>query len=352
MLVNQKKFSSLKPWIFFLIAAGISLCVNIYWLDIREFLVSSMYLTRLIFYLLCIPIISQLFKKGDVRWLLSAVTLSLGVTVVIGLLQYLLYPDLRNLMYMGWDEHLYRIFSSFLDPNFTSVIYVICIWLLLLLTTYYKKNKYIYYLLIGSLVLTAVALLLTYSRTGYLAFIVSIFVYSVISKRLMIIIVLCAFFVIGIFLLPTNLRSEGVNLFRTASIFSRIESYQTAGQIFLKNPVLGSGFNTYRYAQQTVIHEKNNLEGSHAGAGVSNSYLFVLATTGIIGFLTFVYVIVTLFRTIYTISSPEIRASVSAIVTAVLAGSMTENIFFYSFILIILCSVWGIVKLITEKSVR
>ena len=73
---------------------------------------------------------------------------------------------------------------------------------------------------------------------------------------------------------------EGVKLERTYSVWARAESWKTAWNIFSQNPILGVGFNTYRYAQGASAD-------SHAGAGVDSSLLLVLATTGIVGFVIY-----------------------------------------------------------------
>ena len=49
-------------------------------------------------------------------------------------------------------------------------------------------------------------------------------------------------------------------------------------KIIKEKPILGVGFNTLRYYQK-------NLPENQAGAGLDNSWLFVLATSGALGFL-------------------------------------------------------------------
>jgi len=97
-------------------------------------------------------------------------------------------------------------------------------------------------------------------------------------------------FIIGIILLPKNLGGEGVKLLRTASLISRSEYLNNAIIIFIDHPVLGVGFNSYRYAQHRYgFIDDISLKTSHAGSGTDNSFLFVLATTGIIGFTVYLY---------------------------------------------------------------
>lgn len=341
-----------KKWVslfsLFLLAALVSLIVNIYWLSLHEFIVASLYLVRFSMYLLIIPIISSQFKTKDVKWLVSCITLSLFSTVVLGLVQYFLYPDLRNLMYLGWDEHHYRIFSSFLDPNFASIIFIICLWLLIAILRN-QKNKTVQQYVVGiMIVITFIALLLTYSRTGYLAFGLSAFIFLILEKKIKIFALIVLLFMTGIVFLPKDLQSEGVNLFRTASIYSRIESFQAAQSIIEKNPIFGVGFNTYRYAQEWHGDLEQDIAHSHAGAGVSNSYLFVIATTGIVGFIAFMYAIVQMAKELQSIARVDriIGNSMIAIFVSILVGSLVENVFFYSSTLITLFILVGIGRVV------
>jgi O-antigen ligase len=102
--------------------------------------------------------------------------------------------------------------------------------------------------------------------------------------------ILLVFLCLGIFFLPKDLRSAGVELWRTASINARVTSAKNALTIFYESPLFGSGFNTYRYAQQKkhFISEQETQIG-HSDGGTDNSLLFVLSTTGIVGLYTYIY---------------------------------------------------------------
>ncbi len=178
---------------------------------------------------------------------------------------------------------------------------------------------------------------------------VSLVVYSVLKGQLKVLAISLVLLVLSIIFLPKNLQGEGVNLLRTASIYSRVEAYKDASAIVQKNPILGIGFNAYRYAQVREDVGGAKVMTSHAGAGVSNSYLFILATTGIVGFLMFIYAVIVLLRNIAIDKKLGAQKySVLAMSSAVLVGSLTENILFYSFVLIILAMYGGIVVSLTD----
>ena len=139
-----------------------------------------------------------------------------------------------------------------------------------------------------------------------------------------------------LFLLTIDTGVEGLNPFRTVSTKARIESYETASRIFLEHPVLGVGFNAYRYAQNEYGYRvSEKWETSHADAGTDNSFLFVLATTGIIGFSAYVYlwlrIIVSVRRRLNDGSQLSV-VTLSSIVS-VFAGAFFINVLFYPFIM-------------------
>lgn len=248
---------------------------------------SLSYLGRLTAYLLIIiPLVK--FPKNILNKLKMEMIVSGFIFVLFGYVQYLYYPALRNLYYLGWDEHLYRLFSTFLDPNFAGAFIVLII--LLYSSFFFKqflklniKSRIIYVL--GYFFLFP-SLLLTYSRSSYIVAIFSLTLFLVLLKQKKILLILGAVFVIGIFLLPKGLGGEGIKLFRISSIISRSAEYERALTITFNNPIIGVGFNSLRFVsgRYGFIPQKDLLL-THAGAGVPNSYLFVLVTTGVVGFI-------------------------------------------------------------------
>ncbi|GAI81903.1 unnamed protein product, partial [marine sediment metagenome] len=127
---------------------------------------------------------------------------------------------------------------------------------------------------------------------------------------------------------------EGVRLERTATIQSRFGSWQQALIIFRDHPLLGVGFNTYRYAQRNYgFLDQEKWQTSHAEAGVDSSLLFVLATTGIIGFLVYSWLGSSVIRLSLSVVNAKIGLVVLASVAALVCHSFFLNSLFYSWIL-------------------
>jgi O-antigen ligase len=119
------------------------------------------------------------------------------------------------------------------------------------------------------------------------------------------------------------------------------------------NPIIGVGFNTYRYTQEKKLGNEDSVMVSHAGAGTSNSYLLVLATTGVVGLFIFIYSMAQVLKSIIKSKKSPARTIAISVFTVVSIGSLTENVFFYSSIMILTCCLLGIYGLYTkEKSVQ
>lgn len=295
ILKKNKTFLSKKAFLFgpilsFIAVAIISLFVNIKNFPLEQIGISSLYLIRFMLYTGVYFVLQsqpRLFKtKFTYGLLLSGFAFTL-----IGIFQYFFYPDLRNLYYAGWDEHLYRLFSSLLDPNFAGGL--LTLEFILICSIMLKGNIKKTWQKLGIFFmafLTFVALLLTYSRSTYIMAVVSAIIFLLLSGRKKMLVGFLILFTLGILILPKDLRSEGVNLFRTASIEARAEEAKHAITIIKNNWLVGVGFNTYRFAKRDYgFLDENSWREVHSGAGTENSLLFVFVTTGIVGLVTYMF---------------------------------------------------------------
>jgi O-antigen ligase len=120
-----------------------------------------------------------------------------------------------------------------------------------------------------------------------LAFLAGLSTILFLRKRKRIIFIIIIIFIISLTLLPRP-GGEGVKLERVASFIQRVENWQTAINIWKNYSIFGVGFNNYRYAQHKLgFLIQPDWKITHAGAGVDNSFLFVLVTSGIIGEILF-----------------------------------------------------------------
>ncbi|HVZ67721.1 MAG TPA: O-antigen ligase family protein [Patescibacteria group bacterium] len=285
----------------FILWGFISLVINSSILNGQEFIISLSYLIRFASYvsLIIAPIFlaTKFIKSVNIKLLIGG-----SVFTLLGYIQYFYYPNLRNLYYLGWDDHLWRLFSTFLDPNFAGAFIVLFLLLIsqnIIVIKKISKQK-LKAGLFGLLWIAAlVAILLTHSRSAFIMIVVGLATLLTIHRlyKLMFVSIVIILFLFGIF---SNTKIEGLNPFRIASSEARIETAGQAFDIFLKSPIIGVGFNSYRYAQVRYgTRSEIGSSKSNADAGTDNSFLFVLATTGIFGFLIYVYFWVNLIKTTY-----------------------------------------------------
>jgi O-antigen ligase len=326
-----------KLFLSFIGIGIISLLLNPLHLTLLQLELSSLYLVRflsfgLLFFTFC--------REKDIKPFLKQWLLVSGISILIlGYLQFFLYASLRNLFYLGWDEHLHRLFTTFLDPNFAGVFFVL--FFLFLLYTFFHgelQKKFLYPILL----LTLIALLLTYSRSAYLCLIISVLVFFFIEKkRKEALVFLSSLSLLFLLLLPTFFTNN-TDLFRIASSLSRIASYQEGWTIAKDNLVIGIGFNTYRYAvSQYGYHVQSDVIYNHSEAGNNNSFLFILVTTGIIGLTVYLMFFLRLVKD-FAVSTE--RGFVLSSVVVIVGGSFFNNVLFYTPILF-----WFLMTLISIK---
>lgn len=245
-----------KPLVYFLLAAGASIIFNFSSAIFGGITFSLFYLLRLFIY----PSIYFSAKLFSRKQIFKPLRLSLFVFSLIGLTQYLFFPDMRFLKYLGFDDHYYRLIGSFYDPNFSGAIFA---------------GFSLFFLALGQWLpgLALVPLLaLTFSRASYLVFLVGIFGLLYFRKKWSLLIFLLLF-ALTVYFTPKPF-GEGVNLLRTFSIYSRFDSWQIGFNLFMQKPVLGWGYNTLR----SITGERFQID---------NSFLYLAATTGLAGLLAF-----------------------------------------------------------------
>ena len=290
-IFNKKKRYQLpplaKPIFLFSFLAGLSLVVNSPLFSGREVGVGFLYLLRWIFYAGLYFLLFDLKKK--LKWLnwknIRCFLIIIGSAVgIFGLIQYFLWPNLKALEVLQYDPHFYRVVGTFLDPGFTGIILVFT--LLLIIGRWFEEKKK--WLILLSLVIYS-ALALTYSRASWLGFFGAMSLLSFYKKSWKLFLLIISVLVLTWFLIPQPL-GEGGKLTRTYTIQARFENVQQATKIIKQKPLFGVGFNTLRYYQRDQgFLSQEEWQINQAGAGIDNSWLFVLATTGAFGFLSYLW---------------------------------------------------------------
>ncbi len=299
------------PIALFIVSCLLSLAANSTRFSLPELLTGSLYLVRWTLYAALYFVVSD--NRVDAKfWLRNLFAVGVGFGI-IGLVQFFLYPDLRNLMYLGWDPHYYRLFSTLLDPNFMGIILVFTI-----LIGFSLKIKHRVWFISGQLI-SFIALLLTYSRSSFLALGVAIVVWALVQKRWTLCIVLTAFAGL-VLILP---HGNTLNLLRPDSTFARVGNWQESFTMIAKAPVFGYGFDTLRYVRPVTGDFV-----SKAASGADSSLLFVWATSGLFGLAAYVYLLISMIR----IGKKSVLYL--ACVAALVVHSLFVNSLFYPWVMI------------------
>jgi O-antigen ligase len=301
LLENKKtthKSKLVLPLFLFSAAAIFSLSLSIISLPIKEVLLGSTYLIRYISYaLLAFIVIDEIENEKEARSLINCIIAAGVLIAVAGFIQLIVYPDLKALEEYGWDPHINRLVSTWLDPNFVGgfLAMVISIALSLALTTKKLSQK------IGLLTIIAIlglGLFFTYSRSAYVALAVSLFIIGLLRSRIMIVTCIILF-IIGV---NTSERAaervEGLVTSAQSLIFQsaqnpdptarlRIKSWEQTLSLIQKRPIQGSGYNTLKYVNYQEGFVQNT--DIHSASGSDASLLTILATTGILGFIPFLW---------------------------------------------------------------
>ncbi len=340
-----KTFYLKIPIIIFILASVFSLVINILNYEQYQLFIGSLYLIRWVAYTGIYFVAASLSPLGK-EYAHKFMMISGIVILLIGYFQYFFFSNLKSLYFLGWDDHMYRMVSSYLDPNFAGVIFV----LLLIYFFVYKeklfKNRYIGHFVLSA---TFVAVILSYSRGAMLMLAVSALTYSIIKRNFKIILGVIGAFAVAFIILSPRFYIENTNLLRTYSASQRFASMKQGIFIAKENP-LGVGFNTFRYAREKYGYADASLVGpSHAGAGVDNSLILILATAGVVGFVSYLYLLYKMFK----LGFSNLKKNDMAIVLIVsLAGLIINSLFINSLIYSFIMAWMFLIAGLTENTKR
>ncbi len=117
------------PISLFVLAAMISLVVNIFYFNLHryEIWVSSLYLLRWVVY--CIPyflVVELVQTREHIKRLLTTFAVAVSGFTVFGIYQAIFLPNFAQIVdplnLASWDVQYNRLVSTFLDPNFAGCL--------------------------------------------------------------------------------------------------------------------------------------------------------------------------------------------------------------------------------------
>jgi O-antigen ligase len=247
---------------------------------------------------ICIYGESKSFKK-TILWMLYAFA---GLLAIAGFIQLQLAPDFAAMEEFGWDPHQGRLLSTWFDPNFVGG--ALAFLLALMIHDALDRPKF-WPILLGLIGICGAALIFTLSRSSYLAFATTLLVLGLLRSWKLLLTMSLALLLAVAILPPVQARVLGLTQ-SVEALFTdnytlpddsarlRLNSWSEGWQLFLKEPVLGQGYN--RYKDASLQHKLTVDPTSHAASGSDSSLLTVLATTGVLGFTAFflIYLMLTI----------------------------------------------------------
>lgn len=334
-LVKPPKF--IIAAFLFALSGTVSLIFTPLHLNLNETLTSFSYTLRFLIYIfLAWLIFSNAFP--DFKNKINGSLITSGVILaILGILQIIFIPNLMFLTTWGWDPHYFRTVSTFLDPNFIGAFFVLTLLLLVSSKQKVKSKKFIF-----SVFIIYLALLTTFSRSSYLMFLLSGLTFSILKKSKTLIISTVMLFLI--LLLGFQIYAQAVatprGIDRGQSASFRINTWQQGISLFEKFPILGIGFNSYRYGIREYDLGDNQFLQSHGASTNDSSFLYIVSTTGLVGYsiyLSFLY---------FLVKSRGVKDIVLfASLVGLLIHSLFANSFFYPFILL-----WILLKASDKES--
>ena len=277
-----------KSIYFFFTILFISFLFSFHAYDTYENGIGFLYLFRLAFYLfhfIYLAVHLRNFKKARSH-LFKEMMFLVFIIILSSWLQYIFYPNLRNLLYQGWDPHLYRVFGFFFEPYLAGAALGICFFFVYFRMLTRKSEIYVKFSVLGILFLL---LMLTFSRTVYVAIILSLITLFTKQKRYLFIgITMGAFIILAIFI-PKPI-GVGVQLFRTFSINTRVSNAVEGVKFWMKNPILGVGYNRIRY-EKAGLGLTGKYDVSHAASSYHSSFVTILVSGGVLGLLGMVWML-------------------------------------------------------------
>ncbi|MBI4426075.1 MAG: O-antigen ligase family protein [Candidatus Kerfeldbacteria bacterium] len=253
----------------------------------RERLVAALYVVRWAEYAVLLLIVADLIRRErDARrltwWLISAA----AVIAVLGFVQLKLFPDFSFMVPQGWDPHIGRLLSTWFDPNFLAGFFAFTTMLVGGIALHSTGRRRLVLAVVTAVLFAAVVL--TFSRSGYLSFLAGAVVLTFLkSRRLFVLLVLAAVIVVATIPRVQERVQGAIKVDATARL--RLVSWQHALTVYRDYPVTGIGYNTYRYLQVDYGFIKDAAE--HSAGGSDSSLLTVLVTTGPIGLVVYLWLL-------------------------------------------------------------
>ena len=315
-----------------------------------EVVASLAYLARWFVYFALYLVIINCVRRSDVRPIWHALEWSIIAFAAFGVVQSAFLPNFGQMihpnakLYLEIDPQGHRLMSTILEPNIAAaMILTVLLVEIAQLASGVNVPRWKPALLL-------LALVLTLSRSGALAFVCGIM--AIVATRGLgrkMVRFLVAMAIVALAALPQLLRfaSQYAKLgVSDGSATARLVVWQRSIATFLESPWFGIGFNTYGYVQERRGFERFGSATYSAEGGL----LFIAVMTGIVGLLvygTMLWFVLRRLRSIWR--NPEATAEerglaigAASATVAILVHSVFVNSLLTPFVMEPLWVLWGL----------
>jgi len=290
-----RKHSLTLPIFLTLLVMGLSLIINIGREDFREWLNGASYFIRWIEYLALFWIGQDVFRTHQRALMYLKILIGIGVTLaILGFIQLKVFPDFSFMVPQGWDPHVGRLLSTWFDPNFLGGLFVLLIAIAVSVALYIPFQQARWWWVAAGVL--SLATVLTFSRSAYVGLVVALAVIGLVRSRVALFLGALTMIAVVMFVPRVQERVIGIrSVDETAQL--RLVSYRNAFTVIGDHPLIGVGYNLYKYVQV----EYNFLEKTeeHSASGSDSSLLTMWVTTGIIGFVIYLWLFAAMLREVW-----------------------------------------------------
>lgn len=358
-----------KVIIVFLGILLLSYLINLYRFPLKQMIIAFSYLGRTSMYiilaLMAYDLLQRDKKKVYQKVILGGFTVSMLLIVLFGFLQLKYFPSFLELglQLYGWDPHIGRLLSTWFDPNFISGYLAFILGPTIAMGLYFrhKGNRRWFYVMSGVSFLGVIALYLTFSRSGYLAMLLTIGILAFLKSRKLL--VAGVLIVLMAFTFSPRVQERTIDAWDSGKALLgldsqkpldptaelRVWSWSFAREIIADHPWIGVGYSRYAYEINTRGH---GLLSDHASGGSDSSLLTVWATSGVFGLIS--YLAVGFTATVVVLKRSwkrsDFRSYLDAGLVAGFAGTMIHSIFVNSLLFpLMMVYLWFGLGLLDEK---
>ncbi len=282
-----RKHSLTLPIVLTLLVMGLSLAINTGRENANEWFNGALYFFRWVEYLTLFWIGQDLFRTHERALHYLKILMGIGVALaILGFIQLKVFPDFSFMVPKGWDPHVGRLLSTWFDPNFLGGLFVLLIAVSVSVALYIPWRQSRWWRLAAGIM--SLATVLTFSRSAYVGLVVALGIIGLVRSRVMLFLGALAMVLVILFVPRVQERVIGIrSVDETAQL--RLVSYRNAFTVIGDHPLLGIGYNLYKYVQ--VEYNFLQKTDEHSASGSDSSFLTMWVTTGTIGFLMYLWLI-------------------------------------------------------------